>query len=95
MMKISGIYSPELLQKYVHVKGKNNVLSSAELKSDAVEISQDALTFASALKTAKAVMEGKRSEGEVMRLEQVKQEVQDGTYFVPGYRIAEKIIRGE
>ncbi|MDL2220636.1 flagellar biosynthesis anti-sigma factor FlgM [Eubacteriales bacterium OttesenSCG-928-N14] len=95
MMKVSGIYSPELLQKYVHVKGKGSVQAGAQLGSDTVEISDDALTFANALKAAKEVMNGKRTSGEVMHLNEVKEQVQNGTYNVPGYRIAQKMLGEE
>lgn len=89
-MKINSIPPSEMLYQYIGVRDKQAAGRNAPMASDKVEITGDAKTFSAALKKAKEQMDA----GTVnqARIEELRQQVADGTYHVPGYMVAGKIL---
>lgn len=90
-MRINSIPPKELYYQYVHVKEKAAPVASQNLTSDKVELTSNAKTFSAALKAAKDSMDV-RTPSETNRIEEIRQQIKSGTYSVPGYKIAEKML---
>ena len=89
-MRIDSIPPKELLNRYIHVREK--VVSEPPVSSsDAAELTTEAKTFSAALKAAREAMETRTPE-ELSRIEEVARKVADGTYSVPGEKVAQKIF---
>lgn len=89
-MKINSVTPSEMLYQYVSVRDKQAASRNAPVAADKVEITGDAKTFSAALKKAKEQMDA----GMVnqTRIEELRQQIADGTYHVPGYMVAGKIL---
>ncbi len=90
-MKINRVPSSKLIGQYVNVKGPAKSESSSSQKSDKVELTQKSQTFSAALKEARSAFSS-RSTQELARLQEVKQQVADGTYSVKGEDVAAKML---
>ena len=89
-MRINSIPPKELLNKYIHVREKSTANTPAS-SVDKTELTSEAKTFSTALKAAKEAIETRTPE-ELKRIEEVKKQLADGTYSVPGEKVAEKIL---
>lgn len=90
-VRINSIPPKELYYQYVHVKEKAAPVVSQNLTSDKVELTSDAKTFSVALKAAKDSIDV-RTPVETNRIEQIRQQIKNGTYSVPGFKVAEKML---
>ena len=90
-MRINSIPPKELYYQYVYTKDKVSPPTQQNQYIDKVELTDDAKTFSSVLKTAKDTLET-RSVADTKRIEDIKQRIQNGTYSVPGYKVAEKML---
>jgi negative regulator of flagellin synthesis FlgM len=90
-MKINRVPSSKIISQYIHVKGNATTQSSSAQKSDKVELTDKSQTFSAALKEAKKAF-GTRSTEELNRIQEVKQQVSDGTYNVSGEDVAAKML---
>lgn len=88
-MRIESIPPNELLSRYSRIKGKTS--GDDITVTDETQLTEDAKTFSTALKAAKASLE-LRSPEQQARIDKVAQQVKDGTYSVPGRKVAEKIL---
>jgi len=75
----------------VHVKEKTAPTVSQNLKADKVELTSDAKVFSAALKAAKDSIDV-RTPTETNRIEGIRQQIKNGTYSVPGNKVAEKML---
>lgn len=91
IMKINSIPPKEMYYQYVHVKDKIPAQTQTNTGTDKVELTSDARTFSATLKAAKDSLET-RSPTEQKRIDAVKQQIQNNTYSVSGYMVAEKIL---
>ncbi|MEM5767904.1 MAG: flagellar biosynthesis anti-sigma factor FlgM [Bacillota bacterium] len=89
-MRINSIPPKELLTQYVHVRERFAVQSSSS-GVDKTELTDDARTFSVALKTVRESLESRTPE-ETAHLNQIAAQVKNGTYTVPGFKVAEKIM---
>jgi anti-sigma28 factor (negative regulator of flagellin synthesis) len=89
-MRINSIPPKELLNRYIHVRGKTTDKPAAS-PTDQTELTSEAKTFSAALKAAKEAIETRTPE-QLKHIEEVKKQVTDGTYSVPGEKVAEKIL---
>ncbi len=89
-MRINSIPPKELLNRYIHVRG-NTTADAPATPTDQTELTSEAKTFSAALKAAKEAIETRTPE-QLKHIEEVKQQVADGTYSVPGNKVAEKIF---
>lgn len=89
-MRINSIPPKELLLQYVHVR-ENLAVQTPPSGMDKTELTEKAKVFSLALKTVKESLETRTPE-ETARLNQVAAQVKNGTYFVPGFRVAGKIL---
>lgn len=89
-MKINGIPPTDLLYQYVHVKEKQAPVYQANQMVDQVEITGDAKIFSQALAAARGQMEA--SNVNMNRIEEIKAQIANNTYFVPGVKVAEKML---
>jgi anti-sigma28 factor (negative regulator of flagellin synthesis) len=89
-MRIDSIPPKELLSQYIHVREKVAVESPAP-SIDKAELTSEAKTFSAALKAAKEAIETRTPE-EQGRVEKVAQQIADGTYSVPGEKVAQKMF---
>lgn len=90
-MRINSIPPKELYYQYVHVKDKGAPVVSQNLTADKVELTSDAKMFSAALKAAKDTIDV-RSPEQSNRIEEIRQQINNGTYSVSGYKVAEKIL---
>ncbi len=89
-MRIDSIPPKELLNRYIHVREK--IASEPPVSStDAAELTTEAKTFSAALKAAREATETRTPE-ELSRIEEIAKKVADGTYSVPGEKVAAKIF---
>ena len=89
-MRINSIPPKELLTQYVHVRDRL-IMETPASSVDKTELTDDAKTFSTALKTVKESLETRTPE-ETAHLNQIAAQVKNGTYTVPGYKVAEKIM---
>ena len=90
MVRINSIPPKELLMQYVHVREKLAV-ETPPSGVDKTELTDKAQTFSLAMKAVKEALETRTPE-EIARLNQIAAQVKNGTYFVPGFRVAGKIM---
>ncbi len=90
-MRITSIPHRELMHKYAHVKGAPPKFSTLATSSDSVEFSGEAKTFSATLKAAKSLFEAS-SAVNTDKVEAIKQQIDTGEYYVPGYRVAGKML---
>jgi anti-sigma28 factor (negative regulator of flagellin synthesis) len=86
-VRINSIPPKELLTQYVHVRERLTVQAPAS-GVDKTELTEGAKTFSTALKESLET----RTPDETARLNQIAAQVKNGTYTVPGYKVAEKIM---
>jgi anti-sigma28 factor (negative regulator of flagellin synthesis) len=89
-VRINSIPPKELLTQYVHVRDRLAVETPSS-GMDKTELTDDAKTFSTALKSVKESLET-RTPDETARLNQIAAQVKNGIYTVPGYKVAEKIM---
>ena len=89
-MRINSIPPKELLTQYVHVREKLAVDKPAS-GVDKTELTDDAKTFSTALKTVKESLSVRTPE-ETAHINQVAAQIRNNTYTVPGFKVAEKIL---
>jgi Anti-sigma-28 factor, FlgM. len=89
-MRIDSIPPKELLSQYIHVREKVTVDSPVS-STDQAELTSEARTFSAALKAAKDAI-GVRSPEEQKHIGEVAQSLANGTYSVPGEKVAQKIL---
>lgn len=90
-MKINSIAPKELYYQFVYAKEKPSIPAAAKSGTDKVELTDQAKTFSATLKAAKEAMSADNS-AHASRIESIKQQIQNGTYNVPGIKVAEKIL---
>ncbi len=88
-MRVNSVNPSELFRQYV-VRPKIEVEQTASV-SDKTELTDSAKTFSAALKAAQESMEA-RSPEEMSHINNVAEQIRNNTYFVPGYKVAEKIL---
>jgi anti-sigma28 factor (negative regulator of flagellin synthesis) len=87
-MRIESIPPNELLNRYSKIRGK---VPDEVTITDEAQFTSEAKTFSTALKAAKTSLETRTPEQQA-RIDQVAQQVKDGTYSVPARKVAEKIL---
>ncbi len=90
-MKIDLITPKELYGVYSKAPGKPEVASKKSMETDRVELSEDAIAFSAALKAAKQAMETNDAD-RIKRINEIKQQIDNGSYDISGESIAEKIL---
>jgi hypothetical protein len=90
VVRINSIPPKELLTQYVHVREKLAVEKPASA-IDRTELTDDAKSFSAALNAAKDTL-GVRTPEEIAHINEVAAQVRNNTYFVPGVKVAEKIL---
>lgn len=89
-MRIDSIPPKELLSKYIHVRERmaEPVRTSS---ADEAQLTAEAKTFSVALKATKDSLEV-RTPAEAAHIAEVARQIREGTYSVPGIKVAEKIL---
>lgn len=89
-MRIESIPPKELLNRYIHVRGvaEEPVNTSA---TDEAQLTEEAKTFSAAMKAVKETIETSSPEREA-HIQEVARQIEEGTYSVPGEKVAEKIL---
>jgi len=90
LVRINSIPPKELLLQYVHVRDKL-VVQTPSSGVDQTDLTDEARFFSTALKTVRESLETRTPE-ETARINQIAAQVKNGTYFVPGFRVAAKIL---
>ncbi len=90
MMRIDSIPPKELLTQYVHVREKVSVEYPVS-STDKAELTTDSKIFSVALKAAREAVETRTPE-EQRRIDDVAKQISEGTYSVPGDKVARKIL---
>lgn len=90
-MKINPVGQQLIIRNYI---GKTRVQDTpgAEPARDQVELSEEAVSFASAMKAARA--QQTRSDAELKEIEEITRQVRAGTFNVSGRDIADKMLEG-
>ncbi|MDL2224967.1 flagellar biosynthesis anti-sigma factor FlgM [Eubacteriales bacterium OttesenSCG-928-M02] len=88
-MRINSIPPKDRYTQYVHTKGKVAGKKPAS-RSDSVEFTGEAKAFSAVLMEAKKAMEP--SNIHTQRVAEIKQQIDEGTYDVPGILVAERIL---
>ena len=88
-MKVNAIGPSELIKQYV-VRPKM-AMEERQSVSDKTELTESAKTFSSALKAAQELMDTRSSE-QVARINEITEQIKNGTYSVSGAKVAEKIL---
>lgn len=89
-MRIESIPPKELLNKYIHIREKAAAPDNVSA-ADEAELTKEAKAFSTALKAAKEALESQPSERKA-RIKEVAQQIEEGTYLVPGEKVAEKML---
>ena len=92
-MKINSIPSSDMVESY---KGKiiqPMQKTDRSVKPDRVELSDDAKSFLSVIKEVKDKLEIE-TDGEKKHLDEVAEQIKNGTYNVDSSKVAEKILGG-
>lgn len=89
-MRIDSIPPSEMLSRYSRIKGKASTDDNVSM-TDEAELTSEAKTFSTALKAAKTSMETRTPEQQA-HIDEVAQQVKDGTYSVSSRKVAEKIL---
>jgi anti-sigma28 factor (negative regulator of flagellin synthesis) len=89
-MRIESIPPKELLSRYIRVRerAEEPINTSA---TDEAQLTDEAKTFSAAMKAAKECFEASSPEREA-RIQEVARQIEEGTYSVPGQKVAEKIL---
>lgn len=88
-MKVNSIGPSELIRQYaVRPKMAEEERPSV---SDKTELTDGAKTFSTALKAAQELMDTRTSQ-QVERINQVTEQIKNGTYSISGSKVAEKIL---
>ncbi len=90
-MRINSIPPKEIYSRYVCARELQPMVMQQSFGTDKVELSDTAKTFSSALKAAKesfASADVSRNE----KIEAIKKQISENTYFVPAYKVAEKML---
>lgn len=90
-MKIDPVFGQQAIHKYQKVQQPVSAPSTYAQKSDELDLSTNAVSFASVLKAAKAA-EFVRSPQENMRLSEISKQIENGTYQIEGRKVAEKML---
>lgn len=88
-MRISSIPPKDLYYQYIHIRDRLQTPSAVVSGTDKVELTSGAKTFSQALLAAKELISGADKSS---RAEELKQQIANGAYSVPGYKVAEKIL---
>lgn len=88
-MKVNSVNPSELIRQYV-VRPKMESEEQISV-SDKTELTEGAKTFSSALKAAQELMDTRTSD-QVSRINEITEQIRNGTYSVSGVKVAEKII---
>ncbi len=88
-MKVNSVNPSELLRQYV-VRPKMAVEHQPAV-SDKTELTEGAKTFSAALLAAQDLMDAQTSE-HVARINEITEQIKNGTYSVSGAQVAGKII---
>lgn len=88
-MKVNSIGPSELIKQYA-VRPKM-AAEERPYVSDKTELTDGAKTFSTALKAAQELMDTRTSE-QVARINEVTEQIKNGTYSVSGVKVAQKII---
>lgn len=89
-MRINSIPPKDLIGKYFHVKPSVAVQRPSQ-GVDKAELTSEAKTFSTFLKTAKDEIEV-RTSADTERVNEISSQVKNGTYSVPGTKVAQKIL---
>lgn len=89
-MRIDSIPPKELLGRYTQVRGRATEQVSAQ-GTDEAQLTEEAKSFSAVLKAAKETLETQTPE-RAARIEEIAQQIKEGTYSVPGEKVAEKIL---
>ncbi|MHB1313899.1 MAG: flagellar biosynthesis anti-sigma factor FlgM [Christensenellales bacterium] len=90
-MRINSIPPKDLYCQYIYMRDKAVPQTKNTTEPDKVELSTEAKSFSAALKAAKESIE-KQSAFEANRVEEIKQQIADHTYSVPGHKVAQKML---
>ncbi len=88
-MKVNSVNPSELLRQYA-VRPKMAVEQHPSV-SDKTELTEGAKTFSAALMAAQELMDTRTSQ-QVARINDITEQIKNGTYSVSGSKVAEKII---
>lgn len=91
-MKINSISQQIHIAKYTRNIKMQDVQKSVQDK-DKVELSDSAVSFAAAMKNASGT-NITRSASELDEMQQIKQQIKEGTFDVSGKDIADKMLKG-
>lgn len=89
-MKINGVPPSDMLYQYTKVRDKQSSSFQSQIAADKVEITGDAKTFSAAMKMAREQMDA--SSVNQARIETLKGQIESGTYYIPGFKVAGKIL---
>lgn len=89
-MKINGVPPSDMLYQYTKVRDKRSASFQSQITADKVEITGDAKTFSAAMKMAREQMDA--ASVNQARIEALKGQIESGTYYIPGFKVAEKIL---
>lgn len=90
-MKISPIVGQQAVHRYQNIQRQVAEQNTPVQKNDALDLSTDAVSFASVLKAAKSA-EFVRSPQESKRLAEISKQIENGTYNVDGRDVAQKML---
>ena len=90
-MRIDSIPPKDLLNKYVNIRDRMETPVDKPVSTDKVVLTSAAKTFSASLKAAKEAMASRTPE-EQKHIDEVTEQVRQGTYSVSGYKVAEKIL---
>lgn len=90
-MRIDSVNQQLMIKKYMSGARIKEERSKAAPAKDKVELSDNAVAFASAMKKARGV-EFMRTEAELREIEEITRQVRDGTFNISGRDIADKML---
>ncbi len=92
-MKINSISSSNMVESYKGKPVKPVQKTEQSAKSDTVELSEDAKSFAAVIRDVKDKLDT-RTEGEQKHFEDVASRIENGTYSVDGTDVIDKMLGG-
>lgn len=90
-MKINPVSQQLIIKNYIN-KMRVQDTADADPGRDQVELSEEAVSFASAMKAARA--QQTRSAAELKEIEEITRQVREGTFNVSGRDIVDKMLEG-
>jgi negative regulator of flagellin synthesis FlgM len=90
-MKIDSITTNRIYTNSMKIQQKPVAETKDAANVDKLELSKEAVAFSAALKAAKQAMETSEP-GRLQKLNQIKQQIENGTYTVSGEDIADKML---